>query len=154
MDTFLTIQGNLVADPTQRSTASGATVVGFRVASSSRRFDKQAGEYRDGEPMFIAVSCWRGLGGNVFATLRKGDSVVVFGRLLHRTYDDKSGSRRNVHEIDAIAVGPDLGRCAADLRRPVRTADVTPTASDATAGLGDADSGQETPTADVGSVAA
>jgi single-strand DNA-binding protein len=123
MDTYLTVHGNLTADPTHRTTASGATVVGIRVASSGRRFDKASGEFRDGDPMFIAASCWRGLGGHVLASLRKGDSVIVYGRLLSRTYDDKQGNRRSVHEIDAIAVGPDLARCAADLRRPARAND-------------------------------
>jgi single-strand DNA-binding protein len=123
MDTYVTVQGNLVADPTQRTTANGATVVHIRVASSGRKFDRASGEFRDGDPMFISVSCWRSLGGHVLASLRKGDSVIVHGRLLSRTYDDKQGIRHNVHEIDAIAVGPDLGRCAADLRRPVRAAE-------------------------------
>jgi single-strand DNA-binding protein len=122
MDTYVTVHGNLVADPIQRSTANGATVVGIRVASSGRKFDKQSGEFRDGDTMYIGVSCWRALGGHVLASLRKGDSVVVLGRLLHRTYDDKEGNRRSVHEIDAIAVGPDLARCAADLRRAPRAA--------------------------------
>jgi single-strand DNA-binding protein len=122
MDTYVTLHGNLVADPIQRSTANGATVVGFRVASSGRKFDKASGEFRDGDTMYMAVSCWRALGGHVLATLRKGDSVLVLGRLLHRTYDDKEGNRRSVHEIDAIAVGPDLARCAADLRRAPRAA--------------------------------
>jgi single-strand DNA-binding protein len=120
MDTYLTVHGNLVADPDQRSTASGTTVVHFRIASSGRRFDKATGEFRDGDTMFMEVSCWRTLAGNVMATLRKGDSVVVLGRLLHRTYDDKQGNRRSVHELDAIAVGPDLARCPADLRRQPR----------------------------------
>jgi single-strand DNA-binding protein len=120
MDTYVTVQGNLVADPNARSTASGATVVHFRLASSGRRFDKASGEFRDGDTLYIAVSCWRSLGVNVLASLRRGDSVVVHGRLLHRTYDDKQGNRRSVHEIDAVAVGPDLSRCAADLRRPAR----------------------------------
>jgi single-strand DNA-binding protein len=123
MDTYVTVQGNLVADPNQRSTANGATVVHFRVASSGRKFDRATGAFRDGDTMYIAVSCWRTLGGHVLASLRKGDSVLVHGRLLHRTYDDKLGNRRSVHEIDAIAVGPDLARCAADLRRTVRTSD-------------------------------
>lgn len=118
MDTYLTVQGNLVADPVARTTAGGATVVGFRIASSGRRFDREAREFRDGDPLFITVSCWRALGANALASLRKGDSVVVLGRLTFRTYDDKSGIRRSVHEIDAIALGPDLARCAADLRRP------------------------------------
>jgi single-strand DNA-binding protein len=130
MDTYVTVHGNLTADPTQRSTASGVTVVGIRVASSSRRFDKASGEFKDGEAMFIAVSCWRALGGHVFASLRKGDSVIVHGRLLSRTYDDQAGNRRTVHEIDAVAVGPDLARCAADLRRPVRTARAEQPATD------------------------
>jgi len=123
MDTYVTVQGNLVADPNARSTANGATVVHFRVAASGRRFDRASGEFRDGDTMYIAVSCWRTLGGNVLASLRKGDSVLVLGRLLLRTYDDKQGNRRSVHEIDAIAVGPDLARYAADLRRPSRSAD-------------------------------
>jgi single-strand DNA-binding protein len=130
MDTYVTVHGNLVADPTQRSTASGAMVVGIRVASSGRRFDKASGEFRDGDTMFIHVSCWRALGGHVLASLRKGDSVIVMGRLLSRTYDDKQGNRRHVHEIDAIAVGPDLARCAADLRRPPRTGEPDTRASD------------------------
>jgi single-strand DNA-binding protein len=123
MDTYVTVQGNLVADPSQRSTASGAMVVGIRIASSGRKFDKPSGEFRDGDTMYISVSCWRALGGHVLASLRKGDSVIVHGRLLHRSYDDKQGVRRSVHEIDAIAVGPDLARCAADLRRTPRTVD-------------------------------
>jgi single-strand DNA-binding protein len=126
MDTYLTVQGNLVADPVTRSTASGATVVGFRIASSGRRFDKNAGEFRDADPMFITVSCWRGLGINVASSLRKGDSVVAQGRLTYRTYDDRQGVRRSVHELDAIAVGPDLARCPVDIRRPHRPSDPVP----------------------------
>jgi single-strand DNA-binding protein len=133
MDTYVTVHGNLVADPIQRSTASGAAVVGIRIASSGRRFDKPSGEFRDGDTMFIGVSCWRALGGHVLASLRKGDSVVVLGRLLFRSYDDKQGNRRTVHEIDAIAVGPDLSRCAADLRRPVKATDADPQSSDPSA---------------------
>jgi single-strand DNA-binding protein len=128
MDTYVTVQGNLVADPNQRSTANGATVVHFRVASSGRKFDRATGAFRDGDTMYIAVSCWRSLGGHVLASLRKGDSVLVHGRLLHRTYDDKQGNRRSVHEIDAIAVGPDLARCAADLRRSIRVGEPAPDA--------------------------
>jgi single-strand DNA-binding protein len=131
MDTYLTVQGNLVADPVTRSTASGATVVGFRIASSGRRFDKAAGEFRDADPMFITVSCWRGLGINVASSLRKGDSIVAQGRLTYRTYDDRQGVRRSVHELDAIAVGPDLARCPVDVRRPHRPSD--PVSADAPA---------------------
>lgn len=126
MDTYLTMTGNLTADPTQHSTATGASVVHLRLASSGRRFDKATGEFRDGDPLFITVSCWRSLAGNVMASLRKGDSVIVQGRLIYRTFEDKQGNRRSVHELDAIAVGPDLSRWPADVRRPERPADAAP----------------------------
>jgi single-strand DNA-binding protein len=122
MDTYVTVQGNLTADPVASTTAAGVSLVRIRVASNSRRFDKESGEFRDADPMFISVTCWRTLGSHVLATLRKGDSVVVCGKLLYREYDDAKGNHRTHHEIDATAVGPDLNRCAADLRRPVRSA--------------------------------
>jgi single-strand DNA-binding protein len=62
------------------------------------------------------------LGGNVLATLRKGDSVIVSGKLLYRSYDDAKGNRQSRYEIDALGVGPDLNRCPADIRRPERSA--------------------------------
>jgi single-strand DNA-binding protein len=70
--------------------------------------------------MYIGVSCWRSLGANVHASLRKGDSVVVHGRLQYREYDDKDGVHRAVFSIDAIAIGPDLSRWPVDVRRPER----------------------------------
>lgn len=123
MDTYVTVQGNLTADPVGRTTAAGAAVVRLRVASNARRFDKESGEFRDADPMYIGVSCWRTLGINALASLRKGDSVVVFGKLLFRTYDDANGNRQSRHEIDAVAVGPDLNRVPVDVRRPARTAE-------------------------------
>jgi single-strand DNA-binding protein len=121
METYVTVQGNLTGDPIGRTTATGATVVNLRIASNTRRLDKATGEYRDSDPLYIDVSCWRTLAGNALASLRKGDSVIVYGRLLFREYDDKAGNHRTVHEIDAWAVGPDLNRCPADLRRPARS---------------------------------
>lgn len=123
METYVTVQGNLTADPVARTTANGAAVVNIRVASNSRRFDREAGEWRDGEPTYIGATCWRTLAVNVCATLRKGDSVVVFGKLQQRSYEAKEGGQRTVLEIDAISVGPDLNRWPADLRRPGRSSD-------------------------------
>jgi single-strand DNA-binding protein len=117
MDTYLTVAGNLTADPTARTTANGATVVHLRVASSGRKFDRSAGEFRDSDPLFISVSCWRSVAHHVLSSLRKGDSVIVYGRLNYRSYEDKEGARRSVHEIDAIAVGPDLARFPVEIKR-------------------------------------
>jgi single-strand DNA-binding protein len=120
VDTFVTVQGNLVADPTARTVSGGTTVVNFRVASSGRRFDRAAQTFRDTDPLFINVSCWRQLATHVLSSLRKGDSVLVHGRLTYRTFDDRAGVHRGVHDIDAMAVGPDLTRCPVLLRRTPR----------------------------------
>lgn len=123
MDTYVTVAGNLTGDPDPRNTAAGLTVVNLRIASNTRRYDKDAGAFKDGDTLYINVTCWRTLGTNVAASLRKGDSVIVTGRLIYREYEDRDGNTRRVHEIDAASVGPDLSRWAVDVRRPARPSD-------------------------------
>jgi single-strand DNA-binding protein len=121
MESQLHLQGNLVADPTQRVVASGSKVTRFRLASRGRRFDKGLGEWVDTDPVYMSVACWRQLGDNVAKTLHKGDTVIVVGRLTMREYDDANGGpRRSFYEIDATSVGPDLSRYVALLARPNR----------------------------------
>jgi single-strand DNA-binding protein len=121
MDT-LTVTGNLTGEVELRTTAAGHAVATMRIASNTRRYDKESGGFRDGDPLYINVTCWRNLGVNAAASLRKGDSVIVTGRLTYRSYDDKEGNKRSVHEIDAISVGPDLLRWPVDIRRTIRAA--------------------------------
>jgi len=114
-------QGNLVADPTQRVVANGMRVTRFRIACSGRRFDKATNDWVSTDPVYMSVVCWRQLGDNVMQTLRKGDSVVVIGRMTYREYDDANGGgRRSSYEVDAMSVGPDLSRYIALLARPTR----------------------------------
>jgi single-strand DNA-binding protein len=121
MDPYIWMQGNLVADPTQRVVASGHKVTKFRIAASGRRFDKAVGDWVNTDTVYMSVSCWRQLGDNVAKSLRKGDTVVVHGRLTFREYDDAHGGpRRHSYEIDASSVAPDLSRYVAQLGRPVR----------------------------------
>jgi single-strand DNA-binding protein len=81
-----------------------------RVAWNWRYLDRVTGEWRDGKTSFANVNCWRKLAGNVAISLRKGQPVVVTGRLLVREYEDKEGRRRTVVDIEADAIGPDLTR--------------------------------------------
>jgi single-strand DNA-binding protein len=126
-ETVVTIVGNLVDEPRMRTTDSGIEVAGFRIASTSRRFDRQNGEWVDGASVYLGVTCWRTLGINVVASLAKGDPVVVYGKLQTRQYE-KDGQTRSSYELDAFAVGPDLGRGTASFRRLPRST-VPPTYS-------------------------
>lgn len=121
MEPQITVGGNLVADPTRKVTASGVIVTKIRVASSGRRFDRARAEWVSTEPVYLSVNCWRQLGDNVAKSLKKGDSVLVVGRLTMREYDDlHGGPRRQAYEIEATSIAPDLSRYVAMLARPPR----------------------------------
>lgn len=121
MDPFLAMRGNLVNDPKQQATAAGLKVTKFRIAANGRRFDQTLREFVDNDPVFMSVTCWRQLGDNVMQSLRKGDTVIVYGRLRFSEYEDANGGpRRQSYEIDASCVGPDLGRYVTSLTRPPR----------------------------------
>jgi len=102
MEPSITMTGNLVADPVRRVTAAGVVITKLRIASNHRRFDRERGEWISSDPVYLDVNCWRQLGDNVAASLKKGDSVLVSGRLTMREYDDANGgARRQSYAIDA-----------------------------------------------------
>ena len=61
-ETVITVVGNLVDDPELRFTPSGSAVAKFRIASTSRTFDRQANEWKDGDsavPLLRGVAAGR-----------------------------------------------------------------------------------------------
>lgn len=119
-DTQITVVGNIVADPELRYTPNGAAVANFRVASTPRRYDQQAGQFVDGEPLFLTCNVWRQPAENVANSLSKGDRVIVTGRLRQRSYEDRNGERRTVFEIEVEEVGPSLRFATADINKSFR----------------------------------
>jgi single-strand DNA-binding protein len=119
-ETVTTIVGNLVDEPKMRQTESGIEVAGFRIASTSRRYDRHSGEWVDGASVYLGVACWRALGANVCASLKKGDPVIVYGKLQTRQYE-KDGQIRSAYELEAFAVGPDLNRGITTFRKMPRS---------------------------------
>ena len=120
MDTYVTMQGNLVADPIRKVVANGAAVTRFRIAASGRRFDRALNDWVSNDPVFMTVHCWRQLADNAFQCLHKGDTVLVHGRLVFREYDDGEGKRRSTVEVDASSIGPDMSRYMVAMSRPTR----------------------------------
>ena len=116
-ETVITVIGNLTADPELRWTQSGAAVADFTVASTPRTYDRNAGEWRDGDTLFMRCSVWRETAENVAESLRKGMRVIVQGRLTQRSYDTQQGERRTVVELQVDEVGPSLRRARAQVTR-------------------------------------
>ncbi|WP_017609396.1 single-stranded DNA-binding protein [Nocardiopsis xinjiangensis] len=116
-ETQITLVGNLVDDPELRFTPSGAAVANFRVASTPRTFDRQAGEWKDGESMFLTCTVWRQYAENVAESLQRGMRVIVQGRLKQRSFETREGEKRTVYEIDVDEVGPALRRATAKVTK-------------------------------------
>ncbi|MFB6723524.1 single-stranded DNA-binding protein [Kribbella sp. NPDC056345] len=120
-ETVVTLVGNLVDDPELRFTPSGAAVANFRIASTPRTYDRQSGEWKDGESLFLSCSVWRQAAENVAESLQRGMRVIVQGRLKSRSYDDREGQKRTVFEIDVDEVGPSLRSATAKVTKAMRS---------------------------------
>ena len=113
--THITVVGNVAQEPKLRQTADGTPVASFRVASTPRV--NKGGEWVDGIATFLTVNCWRVLAENVHGSLRRGDPVVVHGRLSQRNFQTPEGQPRTSYEVEAIAVGHDLTRGTSNFHR-------------------------------------
>ena len=119
-DTIITIVGNLTADPELRFTSSGAAVASFTVASTPRTFDRQTGEWKNGQALFMPCSSWRDAAENVAESLTKGTRVIVQGRLTQRSYTTREGEQRTVVEMQVDEIGPSLRYAKAQVTRQPR----------------------------------
>ena len=132
------LTGYLAQEPRFKKVAGDISSVQLRIAYTPRRRNSQTGEWSDKATMFVNVQCWRSLADNVTTCLRKGEPVLVMGRLRIRNYEDGEGKSRVAVEIDATAVGHDLNRGVAHFFRASRAAGRT--AAEAAA-AGEPDSG-------------
>ena len=119
-DTVITLIGNLTADPELRFTPSGAAVASFTVASTPRIFDRQSGEWKEGETLFMRCSLWREAAENAAESLTKGMRVIVQGRLTQRSYETREGEKRTVVELQVDEIGPSLRYATAKVARVQR----------------------------------
>lgn len=100
------IIGNLTRDPELRSLPSGASVVSFGVATN-RVWKNQQGEKQE-EVQFHNVVVFGKQADSVSQYLKKGDSVLVEGRIQTRNWEAQDGTKRNKTEIVAerVQFGP------------------------------------------------
>ncbi|GAA0427991.1 single-stranded DNA-binding protein [Actinoplanes capillaceus] len=120
-ETTITVVGNLTDDPELRFTPSGAAVAKFRIASTPRTLDRQTGEWKDGEPLFLACNIWRDAAEHVAESLTRGARVIVQGRLRQRSYETKEGEKRTVYELEVDEIGPSLRYATAKVQKASRS---------------------------------
>jgi single-strand DNA-binding protein len=96
------LTGNLTRDPELRTTPSGTSVCGLRVACNTRRKDS-SGQWVD-KPNYFDVTVWGAQGENCAQYLSKGRPVAVDGRLEWREWEDQQGNKRQAVDIIADSV--------------------------------------------------
>jgi len=110
-DTTVTIIGNVLNPPEYKQLKdSRAVVTNFKVASTSRRYDRLTNSWVDGASLRVRVNCWRRLAENVGQCVKVGDPVIVTGRLYSRDWIGEDQIRRVSYELEATTVGHDLSR--------------------------------------------
>jgi|SRR5215218_5280282 len=88
------LAGNLTRDPELRFTGDGVTVANFGLAVNRVRSKSE-------EVDFFDITCWRELGETVANYKKKGDPILVEGRLQYRTWEAQDGSKRS--KVDVVA---------------------------------------------------
>lgn len=116
-ETIITLVGNLTADPELKFTQSGAAVASFTVASTPRMYDKNAGEWKDGDALFMRCNVWRQVAENVAESLLRGSRVLVTGRLRQRSFETREGEKRTVMELEVDEIGPSLRYATAKVNK-------------------------------------
>lgn len=118
-ESLITLQGRVGSDVSLRR-AGDADVASFRLACTPRRYQRKTDSWVDADTQWFTVAAWRGLAKNCDRSLRRGDAVVIHGRLNAQTWVNKAGVEVTTFEIDAVFVGHDLTKGTSVFTRPAR----------------------------------
>lgn len=107
MSEQITVTGLVATTPRHLVTQDGLPITSFRLAASSRRFDRSQNKWIDGETNWFTVTSFRQLAINVSTSVNKGERIMVNGKIKVRDWDNGERNGTTV-EIDADALGHDL----------------------------------------------
>ena len=120
----ITAVGNLVKDPEIKKFDNGS-LTKIRIACTDRTPDGNGG-WKDGDTNYYDVAVWKTLGEYAASTLKKGDKVIVQGKLKYREFKRNDGSNGNAYEIDASDLGVYLTKkTASPASGVIKTSDAT-----------------------------
>lgn len=107
MSETVSVAGLVATTPRYLVTQDNLPIVSFRLASSTRRFDRATSRWVDGETNWYTVTAFNTLATNANASIHKGDRIMLTGKLRVRDWDNGERSGTSV-EIEADAMGHDL----------------------------------------------
>ena len=92
------VGGHITNDPEYKQTPSGTAIANMTVAVN-RKY--KSGEELKSEVEFIRVKLFTKLAETAKAILKKGDTVLVIGRIHTSSWDDANGSKKYMTEVIA-----------------------------------------------------
>ena len=91
--------GRLGRDPETVTFDSGKSLTRFSMATH-QKYKSKNGEWNE-DIQWHNVSAWGALGQRMNEILSKGKKIIVEGRLIHQTYENKNGERKNRTVVEA-----------------------------------------------------
>ena len=97
--------GNMGSDPKISVANNGQTkIASFSVATTERGYTTQNGAQIPDKTEWHNIVCFGKLAEIVEKYLRKGAKVFVEGKMRTRSYEDKTGAKRTIMEINAEVI--------------------------------------------------
>src|SRR4051812_10699901 len=120
-ETVITVVGNLTNDPELRFLPNGTGMVKFTLASTPRMLDRESGQWKDGDPLFLTCTAWRELAEHIADSLAKGTRGLVSGRLRLSRWETDEGEKRSVYGLEVDEIGPSLRFATAKVVKMTRS---------------------------------
>ena len=124
-ETYLTIRGYVGGDPTVFHNDQNRSTTVVRIGVTARNFDRRTNTFADGVTAWYTARCYGELADNVAHCVKKGNPVIVRGRLSPRQWSDKEGNIKTDNVIVAESLGIDLNTGTASFVR-TRRAEMDP----------------------------
>ena len=100
---YVCIGGNLTRDPELKYTPQGVAVSNFNVAVNEKYTDSKTGEKKE-IVAFIEVVAWKKTAELAAEYLRKGNPVLVEGKLSQDNWETPEGQKRTKTKVTASKV--------------------------------------------------
>ena len=119
MSASVTVKGFVATQPKFVIVGDNLAITSFRLGASTRRFSPTTNQWETTNTSWYSISCFRDLATNAFASLNKGDPVIVSGIL--KVSEWSAGDKAGLDvEITADSIGHDLrwGKATGFARTP------------------------------------
>lgn len=120
MTDFITLRGLVATTPRHIVTSDGLPITSFRLASTTRRFDRTENRWIDGETNWYTITAFRQLAVNAAQSISTGQRIILTGVVRIREWESDERTGTNV-VVESESIGHDLAWGTAAFTRSVST---------------------------------